>query len=568
MPPSAPVSGSLMLGYISDRAYVKRSVVTPALAKRIRTELSYTNYTRDIVRSSQQYRNSGFGSSEMQVVKIENYWRVGDYVSLPRKWALDNIPGDYADNTKFPVIPAMRHFKRIAPRDSKQHTFFMSLLAQASKLGPQHILANATTGAGKTVSQIWLGQQLATRTLLIVDSNKIANGYLKNFVKFFGQEWTDRNVGRIQQDQCDIDKPFSIGMVQSLASRHYASKVYQSFGLVCYDEVQIYGNLAYHRVLGMFSARVLAGFTATNKGGSFGKVITGYIGNPAALSTQKVMRPDVHVVTYKLPRLISVFSDGALINDLVRIKDRNDLITRLLLDRGWGRKRVCLVLSDRIEQLQGLMKSLITSGVPESAIGLHVGEYEDGTWTVAYSYDDGNRWIKFKMSLTQHLADELTRELTEAKITSKVWDRAYIPPAVKKFVQKNRKHGIQFFPMRNTVKPSEQTLDSIANSCYIILATYRIFGKGVDYPRIDMGLEASPIGNVTQPLGRITRLLEGKPTPEWWSIYDRFIPDNQTTVNQAEVINAFFDSKQESRKRGFRSAGTNAIYHKAEDYRG
>jgi len=547
-----------MIGYISERAYVKRSLVTPALAKRIRTELSYTNYTRDTVRSSRSYRDGGFGSSEMQITKIENYWRVGNYVSLPRKWALDNIVGDYADHTKFPAISSMRHLTRISPRDNKQRMFFTSLFMQANKSGPQHILANAATGAGKTVSQIWLGQKLATRTLLIVDSNKIANGYLKNFVKFFGQEWTNKNVGRIQQDQCDINKPFSIGMVQSLASRHYARKVYQSFGLVCYDEVQIYGNLAYHRVLGMFSARVLAGFTATNKGGSFGKVITGYIGSPAALSTQKVMCPEAHVVTYKLPRLVSVFSDGALINDLVRIKDRNDFIAKLILDRGWHRKRVCLVLSDRIEQLQKLKNALIKFGIPEGVVGLHVGEYSDGSYTVGYSYDSV-RWIKLKNNLTLKDAKAMSAMLNKAKS----YNGYDIPVALARKI-KNGEY-VEFMPICNTVKPSEQTLDSIANSCYIILATYKIFGKGVDYPRIDMGVEASPIGNVTQPMGRITRLLEGKPTPEWWSIYDRFITDNPVAEKQAEAVNAFFDSKQESRKRGFKIAGTKAIYHKAGD---
>jgi hypothetical protein len=289
------------------------------------------------------------------------------------------------------------------------------------------------------------------------------------------------------------------------------------------------------------------------------------------------MRPETHVVTYRLPRAVSVFSDGALINDLVRIKDRNDFIAELIVNKAWKRDRVCLVFSDRVEQLQGIQKRLLKLKVPASAIGLHVGEYEDGTYTVGYSYDDGQRWIKLKLSFTSHLADQLTDELTNAKPTSKVWDRPYIPASVKKFVQKNQKFGIQFMPIRNTVKPSEEELDSIANSCMILLATYRIFGKGVNYPRIDMGVEATPIGNVTQPLGRITRLLDGKKTPEWWAIFDRFVFENtkaerfgteQSDIEaQVEAVNAFFNAKHESRKRGFKIAGAKAIYHKAEDIR-
>lgn len=565
-----------MIGYIAERAFVKRSLVTPAMRRQIIRELTYTEYSRDAVKSTKQYKAGGFGSAEMRVKDIENYWKRGDYVSLPRQWAMDNFKGNFEDRTKFPILPGMRHHKRIEPRDKQQEKFFAGLLKSAQKKEPVQILANATTGAGKTVAQIWLGQQLATRTLLVVDSNKIANGYLKNFIKFFGEEWTEENVGRIQQDECETAKPFVIAMVQSLASRHYPPKTYQSFGLVCFDEVQIYGNLAYHRVLGMFNARVKAGFTATNKKGDFGKVITGYIGKPAVLSTQTVMEPEAHVVTFKLPRTVSVYSDGALINDLVKIASRNDLIADMVVNRGYNRGRVVLVLSERVEQLQAIQKRLIRRKVPAKDIGLHVAEYEDGSYTVGYSYDDGHRWLKLKLSFTQHLADKLCEELSFAKRTSKALDRAYIPASVKKHIQKNGQVGIRFCVMRNTVKPSEEELDSIANSCMVILATTKIFGKGVDYPRIDMGVEATPIGNVTQPLGRVTRLLEGKKTPEWWAIYDRFVLEGNRAQrfgnvevaiddDLVEAINAFFKGKHDARKRGIAIAGGKLVYHKAEE---
>lgn len=560
-----------MIGYIAERAYVRRSIITPAMAKRIRRELTYTDYARDTVKSTKQYRDGKFGDSSLRVSEIENYWRKGDYVSLPRKWALDNIPGDYENRTKFPILPGMRRMKQIKPRDDQQRRFFSGLHEEAKRPGPQHILANATTGAGKTVAQIWLGQQLATRTLLIVDSNKIANGYLKNFIKFFGEEWTEENVGRIQQGQCDITKPFVIGMVQSLSSRHYPAKAYQSFGLICFDEVQIYGNLAYHRVLGLFNARVKAGFTATNKGGDFGKVITGYIGTPAVVSKQEVMRPETHVVTYRLPRSVSIYSDGALINDLVKIKDRNDMLAELIVNKAWKRKRVCVVMSDRVAQLQNIQKRLIELGVPPKVIGLHVAEYEDTTYTVGYSYD-GERWLKLKLQLTRKDADAMAKMLNRTKVVNSTDG---IPVALVKKMKDGE--NVEFSTIRNTVVPSEEELDSIANSCYIILATYRIFGKGVDYPRIDMGVEATPVGNVTQPLGRTTRLMDGKKTPEWWSIYDRFVLEGskverfgsgaEVDDELAEAINAFFDTKHESRKRGFKLAGAKAIYHKAEEVR-
>lgn len=90
-------------------------------------------------------------------------------------------------------------------------------------------------GTGKTVVALRLLASIQKRTLVMVHK------------EFLLDQWTDRigdflgippeNVGRIQQDRCDFDKPVTIGMIHSLSGeREYPKEMYEAFGCVISDE--------------------------------------------------------------------------------------------------------------------------------------------------------------------------------------------------------------------------------------------------------------------------------------------------------------------------------------------
>jgi superfamily II DNA or RNA helicase len=560
-----------MQPYISKRAYIPRHLIKPSTRSVLVEELTYSQYQQDTVKTA-KHRQSlyGYSEAEEQVIKNLRVSHNKRMVSIPRAYAIEYFGASFfQDKTLFPTH-SIKYPKDIQPRDSKQKLFFDSIYAQAFKSGPQHILANATTGSGKTVASIKLGMMLRTPTLFIVDSNKLAAGFIRNIDKFFGRKWRLKYVGRIQQDQCDYKgKAFCVALVQSLRSRKYPAAMYKNFGCIIYDEVQIFGS-SYHTVLGMFPARVQVGMTATNKAGSFGQLVEGYLGKPAVISKQEVLEPKAFVIRNKLNQLYNVYSDGTLVNSITSDQERNELLTRIILQRGYNRKRVCLVLSDRVAQLQKLRKMLIAKGVNEDDTGLHVGEYEEDSYTVAYSYDK-ERWIRMDLRGIKkdmvYFMDNLERGRHQ--------DHPLVPTTVKKAVVD--KKPIFFDVMKRTYKPSEQELDYIANYCYIILATYKIFAKGVDYPRIDMGVEATPIGNATQPLGRILRLPDGfeKPQPEWYALHDRFIMPPKKGFgngwdadnNVAQTMNHFFDKKASAREKALLKAKAAIAYQSGSTYR-
>lgn len=73
-------------------------------------------------------------------------------------------------------------------------------------------------------------------------------------------------------------------------------------------------------------------------------------------------------------------------------------------------------------------------------------------------------------------------------------------------------------------KVRKEEYDRIKKSCEVVFATVNIFSTGLDFPDLEVGVEAVPMGNITQACGRIRRFLEGKNKAYWVSIDDYIHP--------------------------------------------
>lgn len=506
-----------------------------------------------------------------EAVKIDELRKVRGGWSLPRYTGMDvlglvgptidcNIP--YKLNIrqglhihKFPT--------QIAPRDDEQAIFFNKLVKHADGRMPVDMIAIATTGAGKTVAALQLAQRLRTKTLIVVDSNKIAKGWINNIVKFWGQDFCDRYVGRAQQDVCDYeDKVFVIALAQSLARRDYGYDFYRYFGLIVYDELQVFGSPHYNVIMSQFYARVKAGFTAQERKSQFRQITRAHLGPPVVVSQQEVMVPVCYHIRNELTNMPRVYSDGTIINSLAADWQRNKKIAKLIKERGYQRQRNVLVLSDRVNHLITLMDECHKIGVPKDAMGLHVGEFEtDGILQICYTIhrEDGTG------GNTQALFNVASRGEANIMLTllnSGEHHLFDLPKALYNRLQ-NQPRTVTFILRNLTVKPTQKQLDIITNSCQLIFATSQIFSKGVDVPRLDMGVEALPLGNIKQPLGRILRLQEGKPAPEWYGIMDLYNARGlgmQNIINsQAKIFNDFSKLKAKLRVQAMRDAGARVI---------
>ncbi len=80
--------------------------------------------------------------------------------------------------------------------------------------------------------------------------------------------------------------------------------------------------------------------------------------------------------------------------------------------------------------------------------------------------------------------------------------------------------GVRVDEEGNETKNKQSYLKTVKESCPIIVATYAMMKEGVDIPRIDAGVEALPIADGIQAIGRARRPHPDKPDPIWFSITD------------------------------------------------
>ena len=408
--------------------------------------------------------------------------------------------------------------------------------------------------SGKTVAGIHTGWQLGVRTLIVVDSNKIAGGWLKNFRQFFGQGWTERHVGRVQRDKCEWrGKAFSIALAKSLARRNYGKEFYNAFGLLLCDEVQVFGGPYFSPILYQFPARVRIGFTATNRKGEFGKVIKAHLGKPRVVSQQEVLKPNAWILKNTIGRPFYALNDGVILSSLSAIPERNAKLAKLIKERGWDRKRNVLVLSNRTAQLITLRNLCVGLGVPKDEMGIHAGTYKTDRYVVYYKYVGSDKRNRICVEDSYNSARSVINSLKNG-----AYERVEnFPTALYNRLQAGE--TVMWSSERENFSPTIADLDNITHSCQIIFATYEIFSKGVDVPRLDMGVEALPIGDATQPLGRVLRILAGKLTPEWYAIHDTVPKPDEGPFSQMDnmttILNKWFTGKTQARMAALKKAG-------------
>jgi len=388
------------------------------------------------------------------------------YIGVPRHWGMkefSHLP--YVDRTvlkqKQPEL--FRH--SIKARDEAQRAFWEELRSILDQPGPQDVVANARTGTGKTISALWMLEEVIQAPMLVtVPNNFLRAQWNERIVDTMGRTWAQKYVGHIQQDIMDYEgRLITIGLAPSLAIRNYPLELRRHHTAILFDEWHKVGAPRMSLVLRKYPARVRIGLTATNRRDALLRVCTLHLGKPRVKSTQEVMHPQVYVAKYRrtLSPRFRIASEFHMITALSQFHDRNEMLANILLDYGWHRDRHVVALSDRTDQLVTMRALLIERGVPPENVGILCGTYK------------------------RPIFDEYAGRTVVKKIAMSDDEKAHI-----------------------------------AGTCNIILTTWGQFDTGADIDRLDMGVELTPRGNLRQGIGRILRIKEGKETPEWYGVDD------------------------------------------------
>lgn len=467
------------------------------------------------------------------------------YIGLPRPFARATFPGLRYVQTFSAGTPQPELFPAtIQPRDALQATFMNDLIRVNDQPGAVDAFVLAHTGTGKTVAALNLIQHDGIPTLVLVPSNRLKEQWLGNTnlgqgMRFFwGDTWVDRHTGIVQQDRCDFSgKLVVVALVHSIARRDYPTDLYRYFGRVIFDEIDMMATPGLVRSMNLFSARVRIGMTATRRRDNLQTAINFYFGAVQVSSSARTRRPTVytHIYAQRDCRL-DESSEGTLINSLVRLPQRNQRLLGLIL-RKYEDGRNIVVLGDRVNHLQSLRDRVVASGTPEQEVGLFVGKYWAGTFKVTISFQ--------QLGKRRHTSPQTFARRREAQQYAQQW------------IECKRVDGVDIGDPRVKVykhmyQPTEAEYNYMKEHCRIILATYQIFGRGLDAGHLDCGIEATPRGDIRQPLGRIGRSPTNPRPPEWHSITDMIVPPRESMFDPDPKPYAYFLDKAKVRLLSYR----------------
>ncbi len=347
-----------------------------------------------------------------------------------------------------------------AVEDPVAQAAFMASMLDAAQLH-RTFIARAPTGTGKTAVACRTGALLGRRALTLVHMERLRVQWVEAIQEHLGMP-PDR-IGVVKGKRCEWEgKDWVVGMLPSVALKpgRYPREFYEAFGTVFFDELHKVGAPIFSRAAWQFPARYRIGMTATTERKDDGaKVYYWHLGQIRATSRQSALPMQVHPVWYDCGgyRLWGN-NHGARMKCLSQDHKRNNLLGQIIY-KMYTAGRQAIVVGEGIQHLQNLMAIAKANGVPEGAMGQFTGQvkYLDEMRT-------GNRVQRVSKSRTQKAA----------------------------------------------------TLERIKRKSQIIFATYGMMKEGIDIPRLDGGVDATPRSDAAQLIGRIRRSHPGKRQPVLW----------------------------------------------------
>lgn len=230
-----------------------------------------------------------------------------------------------------------------------------------------------------TVLALKIASIFNVKTLIIVHKSFLLNQWKERIGQF-----TDSSVGIIQRDKIDVDdKPFVIGMLQSIAKEKYDYNIFADFGLVIFDEAHHAPSKYFSKALPLINCKKTLALSATPKrSDKLEKVLHWYLG-PIIYKNELEENKTVLVKLYnynivhekfveKKQRFTGQVNRPGTVSNIITIGRRNrfiiDLVEDILLEDG----RKILILSERVEHLE-LLKKRLNERCPGVTTGYYIG---------------------------------------------------------------------------------------------------------------------------------------------------------------------------------------------------
>ncbi len=353
--------------------------------------------------------------------------------------------------------PEINFISSVVYRNPEQEKFTDNCLEFL--LNDESLIAQASTGFGKTVLAMKIIEAVGLSTLIVVHKEDLVKQWRAALSEFLGL--TPKEIGLIRQDTVRVAGcPVTIAMLQSVSILdRYPSWIREAFGFVIFDEVHRLAAETFSRAASLFNSKLRLGMSATAKrrdGKEF--VFEAHIGPVRVLSKLIAVPPKVLRFStewkvpmvprrdkstgkvYLIPLPHKAGKLGHVLKHLSQDLRRNDLLAGFVYS-SYKKDRNVVFFSDRLAHLDQVKAMVRGKGVPTIDMALYVGGMTD----------------------------------------------------------KERDH---------------------AAGKRVIFATYKMMEEGTDIPWLDTCVMGTPRANVEQLVGRILREYPGKKEPVVFDLID------------------------------------------------
>jgi superfamily II DNA or RNA helicase len=171
---------------------------------------------------------------------------------------------------KTEFIPALNEgMDFIGKLREEQIPIVNQVLDTYKKQGYVNGIIKARPGIGKTVMSIYLAAKLGMKTLIIIDNSNLLKQWCRAAYDF--SNFNESKIGIIRGTATNIDRPFIVGMAQTLLSRikKNMSKTIEvidraKIGLIIYDEVHSTSSAPlFSKISLLFRTKNILGLSAT-----------------------------------------------------------------------------------------------------------------------------------------------------------------------------------------------------------------------------------------------------------------------------------------------------------------
>lgn len=405
-----------------------------------------------------KYKDPETGDEKPEIFVYDDKSYEG-YIGLPPRFGLDNFSHlEIIDRTSagdFELVvkkePDLDH-----PNAHPQQKFIFPEILNSVKT-KKYSLLEADTGVGKTVMALKVAASLGMRTLIIVNKNRLRLQWIEEIKTHLGLD--EKDIGVIQGGKCEVDKPISIAMLQTLYKGKYREAMHNKFGFAVFDEVHNLSAPEFSKALGTINPCNMLAMSATTKRKDGTHLVYNlHFGNVEVSASADALPLKVIIIPYE--------------------RDTS----KPWIGENWGQDRNGKILCiSRDTNRTKLIAKLLYKGI------------QSGRNIVVFS--------EYKKHL-KNIFDETVKLGAD-------------PEVFGHFYNDGEKLQISANPMKR-----KQYHDYICANAQVLLATYGMMKEGISINRLDMGIDATPIASAKQVIGRIRRPFPNKKMPVWYTIND------------------------------------------------